>query len=230
MQPSPNFRQQRQFLRFARELVRLPRPGEGPLEHLLPESRWRELCRQAPDPEAWLAALSQATGVYFFPSREWVRTLMRYLQRLRVPRLLEAGAGRGYLTAALAPLCAATGIVFRAVDRGEGEFTSGLPIYPGVERAEVFQAVQDFRPDVVLYAWPPPGQSLAAICQTPFVYYLIVVGEAGTGVTGSRADWEQLRHQVSPALSRYGRGRTGAARHRVTIFYGGRWGPDGKKF
>ena len=54
-------------------------------------------------------ALSQATGVYFFPSREWVQTLMRYLKLLGVTRLLEAGAGRGYLTAALAPCCAAAG-------------------------------------------------------------------------------------------------------------------------
>ena len=61
-------------------------------------------------------ALSQATGVYFFPSREWVQTLMRYLKLLGVTRLLEAGAGRGYLTAALAPACAALGIRFRAVD------------------------------------------------------------------------------------------------------------------
>jgi hypothetical protein len=30
-----------------------------------------------------------------------------------------------------------------------------------------------------------------------------------------------LPHRVSPALSRYGRGRTGALSHRVTVFYGG---------
>ncbi len=229
MQPSPNFRQQRQFIHFARDLVRLPLPGAGPLDHLLPESRWLDLCRQAPDPEAWLTALSQATGIYFFPSREWVLRLMRYLKWLRVARLLEAGAGRGYLTAALAPWCAAAGIAFRAVDRGDGEFQSGLAAYPGVEPGDLFQAVRDFQPDVVLYAWPPPGQSLAAICQMPFLHYLFLIGEARTGVTGSREDWEQLPHKLSPALSRYGRGRSGEARHRVTIFYGGRFGADGQK-
>ncbi len=216
-----SFREHRAFERLARDLVRLPGPGEGPLEHLLPEARWRELTNRVPDEAAWLMALSQATGVYFFPSREWVQTLMRYLKRLGVTRLLEAGAGRGYLTAALTPLCAAAGIRFRAVDQGDGEFVSGLPVYAGVEAGEALTAARELRPQVVVYAWPPPGQSVAPLCQTPFLHYLIWVGEAGGGATGARQDWKTLPHRVSPALSRYGRGRTGALSHRVTVFYGG---------
>lgn len=209
--PGVSFREQQAFECFARKLVRLPRPGEGPVDYLLPEARWRELSAQVPDEAAWLMALSQATGVYFFPSREWVQTLMRYLKRLRVPRLLEAGAGRGYLTAALAPLCAAAGINFRAVDRGEGEFISGLPVYPGVEAGEALEAAREFKPQVVIYAWPPPGQSVAAICQLPFLHYLILVGEAAGGATGDRQDWGTLPYRCSAALSLYGRGRTGSS-------------------
>jgi len=216
-----SFREHRAFERLARDLVRLPDPGEGPLEHLLPEARWRELTDEVPDETAWLMALSQATGVYFFPSREWVQALRRYLKLLGVTRLLEAGAGRGYLTAALTPWCAAAGIRFRAVDRGDGEFVSGLPVYPEVETGDALTAAREFEPQVILYAWPPPGQSVGPLCQMPFLHYLIVIGEAGGGATGAREDWETLPHQVSPALSRYGRGRTGAVNHRVTVFYGG---------
>jgi hypothetical protein len=216
-----SFRDRQAFAQSARDLVRLPHPGEEPLEYLLPEARWRELAHNFPDEADWLMALSQATGVYFFPSREFVRALMRYLKLLGVTRLLEIGAGRGYLTAALAPGCAAAGIRFRAVDKGEGEFVSALPVYPGVERGDALAAIRAFRPQVVLYAWPPPGQSVAAICQAPFLHYLILIGEVGGGATGAREDWDTLPHRVSPALSRYGRGRTGARRHRVTIFYGG---------
>jgi hypothetical protein len=215
------FREYRRFLDEARGLVRLPEPGEGPLDYLLPEARWQELLRRQPDPAAWLMALSQATGVYFFPSREWPRRFLRFLRFLKITRLLEAGAGRGYLTAALAPLCQAAGIAFMAVDKGEGEFQSGLPAHPRMERGDVFEAVRDFRPQAVLYAWPPPGQSIARICQAEFLHYLILVGEAGGGVTGDPADWRILPHRQSPALSRYGRGRTGEERHRVTIFGGG---------
>jgi hypothetical protein len=216
-----SFREQGAFERFARDLVRLPGPGGDPLGHLLPEARWRELTYGVPDEAAWLMALSRATGVYFFPSREWVLTLMRYLKLLRVTRLLEAGAGRGYLTAALAPLSAAAGIRFQAVDIGDGEFVSDLPVYPGVERGEALAAIRELQPEVVVYAWPPPGQSVASLCQSQFPHYLMVIGEAGGGVTGAREDWETLPHLVSPVLSRFGRGRTGSRRHRVTVFYGG---------
>jgi hypothetical protein len=215
------FREQRDFERSARDLVRLPEFGEGVLDYLLPETRWRELAQEAPDEAAWLMALSRATGVYFFPSREWVQTLMRYLRLLGVARFLEIGAGRGYLTAALAPLCAAAGIRFRAVDRGDGEFVSGLPVYPGVERADALIAAREFQPEAAVYAWPPPGQSVAPLCQLPFLHYLIVIGESGGDATGTRRDYENLPHRVSPALSRCGRGRTGQGRHQVIVFLGG---------
>jgi len=224
-----SFREHRAFERLARDLVRLPGPGESPLAYLLPEARWRELADGVPDETAWLMALSQATGVYFFPSREWVPALMRYLKFLGVTRLLEAGAGRGYLAAALTPCCAAAGIRFRAVDQGDGEFVSGLPVYPGVEWADALTAARELRPEVVLYAWPPPGQSVAPLCQTDFLHYLILLGEAGGGATGSREDWQTLPHRVSPALSRYGRGRTGSRSHRVTIFYGANQPPRGRR-
>jgi hypothetical protein len=165
-------------------------------------------------------ALSQATGVYFFPSREWVTRLLRYLKLLRVTRLLEAGAGRGYLTGALAPLTQGAGLDFKAIDRGQGEFVTELPVHPGVEKGDLFSAIYDFQPDAVLYAWPPPGQSLAAVCRAPSVHYLIVVGEAEGGATGAPEDWQTLPHRLSPALSRYGRGRSGPLRHAVTIFRG----------
>ena len=199
--------------------MRLPGPGEGPLDHLLPEARWREMLAAAPGPEDWLAALSQASGVYFFPSREWPGRLVRWLRRLKVARLLEAGAGRGYLSAALGPLCAAAGISFLAVDRGQGEFVADLPAHPLVQPGDAFQAVQDWRPDLLLYAWPPPGQSVEAMCRAPGLHYVVVVGEAGGGVTGAPEDWQTLRHRDSPALRRFGRGRTGPARHRVTVFW-----------
>ena len=216
-----NFRERRRFEEYARQLVRLPEPGEGPLNYLLPETRWQELLRQAADPENWLMALSQATGVYFFPSREWPPLLLRYLKLLKVQRLLEAGAGRGYLTAALAPLTEAAGLTFKALDKGEGEYRTGLPVHPKVETGDVFSSMAHFRPDVVLYAWPPPEQSLAPLLQFPSLRYLIVVGEAGGGITGAREDWLILPHKKSAALSRFGRSRTGQSRHQVTIFWGG---------
>ena len=53
------------------------------------------------------------------------------------------------------------------------------------------------------------------------MHYLMVVGEFGGGTTGAPQDWQILKYRESPALSRYGRGRIGTERHRVTVFYGG---------
>ena len=86
---------------------------------------------------------------------------------------------------------------------------------------DVFTTLDNFQPEVVLYAWPPPGQSVASILDAPFLRYLILVGEKEGGATGARQDWETLPHKVSAALSRYGRGRTDPQRHQVTIFGGG---------
>ncbi|MGD0827119.1 MAG: hypothetical protein ABSA09_03415 [Desulfobaccales bacterium] len=80
---------------------------------------------------------------------------LRFLRLLKIKRLLEAGAGRGYLTAALAPLCQGAGLSFRAVDRGDGEFQSGLPVHPLVERGDVFEAIRDFRPEFTLLTKHP---------------------------------------------------------------------------
>jgi hypothetical protein len=219
--PSPIFREQRRFQEYAQALIRLPRPGDGPLDYLLPEAKWQEICRRLEDPESWFMGLSQATGVYFFPSREWAPRLVRYLQRLGVVRLLEAGAGRGYLSSALARLAAAAGLEFLAIDRGDGEFYSGLPVSPLVQPGDVFACIREFRPQAVVYAWPPPGQSIAPLLEAPSLRYLLLIGEEKGGAAGAREDWERLPHKISPFLSRFSRGRTGPERHRVTIFYGG---------
>jgi|UniRef100_A0A7C3SKK1 hypothetical protein len=220
------FAQRRRFEEAARRFIRLPQAGEGPLAYLWPEAVWRELLATVSDPEGWLMALSTATGVYFFPSREWPRRYVQFLKRLKVRRLLEAGAGRGYLSAALASLTAAAGIVFKAIDKGEGEFQGGLPTHEIVEVGDIFRVIHEFMPEVVLYAWPPPGQSLATLWQSPSLRYLMVIGVKGGGVTGAPADWDILPHKPSPALSRFGRGRSSLSHQQATIFWRPRhWAP-----
>jgi hypothetical protein len=212
------FSQKRRFEEAARGWIRLPQPGEDPLDYLLPEAVWQELLNGVDDQAGWLMALSAATGVYFFPSREWPPLFIKYLRILKVGRLLEAGAGRGYVTAALAPLAEEAGMSFKAIDKGEGEFQNALPVYAGVEPGNVFALIEEFRPDAVLYAWPPPGQSLAPLLHSRSLRYLIVIGEKDGGAAGAREDWRILPHKPSPALNWFSRGRTGPQRHQVTVF------------
>ena len=72
MPTSVKFREYQRFQEQARNLVQLPEAGAAPLAYLLPEARWQGLLRRSSDQTVWLMALSQATGVHFFPSREWL--------------------------------------------------------------------------------------------------------------------------------------------------------------
>lgn len=210
------FRPRQRCVAWARTVLSLP--PDGSPGYLQPEAWWQGLLAAVLDPAAALTLLSQATGIYFFPSREWPARLLRVLLRLGVRRLLEAGAGRGYVSQALAPLAREAGLTFLAVDRGDGEFVSGLGVSPVVMPGDAFQMVHDFRPEAVFYGWPPPGQSVAPFFSCKTVRWVIVAGEPGGGVTGAREDWERLPHRPSGALSRFCRGRSGPARHSVTIF------------
>ena len=184
------------------------------------EACWRQLVPADDQEEVVLTALSQATGVYFFSTREWVATFCRFIHLLGIRRVLEAGAGRGYLAAALAPLLARQGIAFKAVDNGQGEFESGLPRHPAVERTDALTALQDFSPDLVLYAWPPPGQSIGPLCRSCKVRYVLVLGEPGGGCTGDPTDWQRFKHCSAGFLSRCGLGRSGRRQQAATVFFG----------
>ena len=214
------WRQRRDFEVTARRLIRLPDGAAEPLGHLLSEADWRTLAPPGPQEEDVLEALSQATGIFFFPSTEWVLSLDRFIRLLGIRRVLEVGAGRGYLAAALAPWLTPQGLAFRAVDKALGEFESGLPRHPVVEIADALGAVQAFHPDLVIYAWPPPGQSILPLCQSPGVRYVLLLGEEGGGCTGDPADWHSWPHRRSARLSRLGVGRTGRRQQAAVFFYG----------
>ncbi|MGQ9921110.1 MAG: ferredoxin [Desulfobacca sp.] len=216
--PAATWRQRQQFREAARGLVRLPQPQEEPLAVLLAEADWLRLV--PPAAEAVLPALSHDTGVYFFPSREWVARFCRFIHLLQVQRVLEAGAGRGYLAAALAPCLARQGVAFLAVDNGQGEFDSGLPRHPVVQAADALDAIQNMHPEFVLYAWPPPGQSIGPLLAAPGVRYVLVMGERHGGCTGNPADWQNYPHREIGALSRLGLSRSGRRPQAATLFLG----------
>ncbi len=214
------WRQRRQFQDAARALIRIPDAGADPMEHLLTEAYWREVVPPNDREVVVLTALSQATGVYFFPTREWVTAFCRSIRLLRIRVVLEAGAGRGYLAAALAPLLPRQGTAFKAVDNAQGEFESGLPRHPVVEQTDALTAVRDFSPELIVYAWPPPGQSIASLCRSAGVRYVLVLGEPHGGCTGEPADWQRFTYRSAGWLTRRGLGRSGRKQQAATFFFG----------
>ncbi len=154
--PFSFFREHRQFQDWAGSWCACPEPEGGPLDYLLPESRWQELLAAAPDPAAWLMACPSYRGLFLplpgmaVPPPALPQTLEDHPAPggRRRPGLPHRGPG---------PALPVGGINFLAVDKGEGEFQSGLPVYPKVERGDIFAASTTFA-QAVLYAWPPPGQ------------------------------------------------------------------------
>ena len=225
------WRQRRQFQDAARALIRIPDAGADPVGHLFTEAYWREVVPPNDREVVVLTALSQATGVYFFPTREWVTAFCRFIRLLRIRRVLEAGAGRGYLAAALAPLLPRQGTAFRAVDNAQGEFESGLPRHPLVEQTDALTAVQDFSPELIVYAWPPPGQSIGPLCRSAGVRYVLVLGEPHGGCTGDPADWQRFTYRAAGLLARRVWAAPGASSRRQPSFSGRRtriFGKPGK--
>jgi hypothetical protein len=212
------WRQRRRFQEAAHKIIYLPHDDR--MDYVWSEADWLRLVPADAQEEAVLVALSQATGVYFFPSREWLAAFGRFSRRLRLRRVLEAGAGRGYLAAALAPLMARQDTAFKAVDNAQGEFETGLVRHPVVASADALPTVHLFRPDLIVYAWPPPGQSIGPLCRSPGVRYVLVLGEPDGGCTGDPADWQRFRYRYVRTLSRYGLGRSGRRRQAATLFFG----------
>ncbi len=216
--PQATWRQRQRFAEMARAIVRLPEPHEDPMQVLLTDAAWSQLVPPNQE-ETILAALSQETGIYFFPSREWVLRFCRFVRLLKIRRVLEAGAGRGYLAAALAALLPRQGVRFEAVDAGQGEFVSPCARHPVVTTGTALAAISSFQPDLVLYAWPPPGQSIGPLLAGPGVRFVLVVGEDGGGCTGDPQDWPRYPHRLAISLTRCGLGRSGRRRHAATLFY-----------
>jgi hypothetical protein len=111
-------------------------------------------------------------------------------------------------------------VAFKAVDNAQGEFESGLPRHPVVENLNALLAVQSFHPDLILYAWPPPGQSIGSLCRSLGVRYVLLVGEPDGGCTGNPADWQSFYCRSMDFLGHYGLGRSGRQRQTATLFFG----------
>lgn len=104
--------------------------------HLQPSAVWTELSTGVRQ------ALGQVYGVYCLPSRElvtWLRT------RIAGRSAIEIGAGSGYLSAAL-------GIPGTDSFVREGS-EEPIPYGPHVERLEASEAVERYKPRVVLASW-----------------------------------------------------------------------------
>jgi hypothetical protein len=188
----------------------------------------------------WRYCETRPTGpLYLLPTRELVCALAKECRRLG-RRVLEVGAGDGFLAQALAE--AAPDLDVRASDSGawrqpKARMTPeeqrrwravalvGIALGKNVERLGALEAVRRHRPEVVLCAWLPPGTLLARLVRSP-CRYVLDIGAAG-GVTAQGAwDW-RFGHTFLEPLERVARCRlderpSRVLHSRVTLYFGRR--------
>lgn len=151
--------------------------------------------------------LADGLQLYFLPTEEFLLALIRLFRVLGVSRVLEVGAGEGFVAAALAQ----RGFPVVATDL---EAMPGAPYGVPVHRAGHLEAVAAFRPELVFWCWPPlNSRAPQELLLAPGLKYYLDVGDGGfaTGAPGLVA---QFRGRYLPGLSRLGYTRLDAGPFR----------------
>ncbi|MEW6659825.1 MAG: DUF1566 domain-containing protein [Thermodesulfobacteriota bacterium] len=135
--------------------------------------------------------------LYFLPTKEFLRALIRLCRHLGVKRVLEVGAGEGFMAGALA----ARGLPVVATDL---EAMAGAPYGVPVHRAGHLEAVAAWQPDLIFWCWPPLGsRAPQELLQARGWKYYLDVGDGG-GATAAANLVPQFRGRYLPTLSRLG--------------------------
>lgn len=151
--------------------------------------------------------LADGLQLYFLPTEEFLLALIRLFRHLGVSRVVEVGAGEGFVAAALA----ARGFPVVATDL---EAMPGAPYGAPVHRANHLEAVAAFQPEMVFWCWPPLGsRAPQEVIRAPGLKYYLDVGDGGFA-TGAPELVPQFRGRYLPTLSRLGYTRLDAGPFR----------------
>jgi hypothetical protein len=93
--------------------------------------------------------LETGSQLYFLPTWEFLRAMVRLFRHLGVSRVVEVGAGDGLVSGALGQL----GFPVVATDIAAGPSPYGVTVHA----ADHLEAVRRFKPQLVFWCWPPLG-------------------------------------------------------------------------
>jgi hypothetical protein len=141
--------------------------------------------------------LAERKQLYFLPTEEFLRALIRLCRHLGVRRVLEVGAGEGFMAGALAE----RGLPVIATDL---EATPCAPYGVTVHRASHLEAVAAWQPELAFWCWPPLGsRAPQELFQAPGLKYYLDVGDGGCAA-GAPHLVPQFRGRYLNTLSRLG--------------------------
>jgi hypothetical protein len=171
------------------------------------------------------------------PTREWIAALSRLIDRLQVRRVLEIGAGDGFLSRCLA--AKRPDLAVRATDTGawsrptarmskreqrelKGLPIAGLELGHTVERMSAPAAITRYKPQLVLVSWAPPGLLVERAIKAP-VDYVLDVGVDGDVCGNGAKTWRFEKEFLSGALETAAFCRldsAGVQHSRATLYQG----------
>jgi hypothetical protein len=177
--------------------------------------------------------------IYFIPTAPFLRALSRRIRSRGARRVLEVAAGDGHLARSLSAYAPDLRVIasdsgkweraqarMSARDRRElrGRAVPGIGLGPDVARLEARAAIEEFRPDLVLACWLPPGPLLGRVLRGSSCD-VIEIG-AGSGITGDISCW-RYEHEFWEDLDVLGRCRLDERpsknlHTRVTLYERGR--------
>jgi hypothetical protein len=161
-------------------------------------------------------ALADGLQLYFLPTEEFIAALIRLFRHLGVKRVVEVGAGEGFVAGAMA----AHGFPVTATDL---EAVPGSPYGVPVHRTSHLEAVAAFQPELAFWCWPPfNSRAPWELLRAPGLKYYLDVGDGGfaAGAPGLAARFGgRYLHGLSPLG--YTRLDAGPFRHnRCFLFQG----------
>jgi hypothetical protein len=177
--------------------------------------------------------------IYFIPTPPFLRALSRRIRSRGARRVLEVAAGDGHLARALSAHAPDLRVIasdsskwerpqarMSARERRElrGRAVPGIRLGREVARLEARAAIDEFRPDLVLACWLPPGPLLGRVLRAS-TCDVIEIG-AGSGITGDISCW-RYEHEFCEELDALGRCRlderpSRKLHTRVTLYEKGR--------
>jgi hypothetical protein len=198
----------------------------------------RALEASHPDDLEWIFELSPLGPVYFLPTRGFVQALRATIEKLGVSRVLEVGAGDGFLSQSLRRVAPHLELI--ATDSGawiqpearmnEAErkryrdtVVPGLALGREVQPLSARAAIGRFSPELVLACWLPPGNLLDTLIRSQ-VQYVLEIG-APDGVTPGAWAWRFAHEFCEGPIEKRARCRLDrhpkrALHSRVTLYFG----------
>lgn len=189
----------------------------------------------------WVCEANSAGPLYLLPTREWLSELARFVDGTGAKKVLEIGAGDGFLstllqrrrprlqvratdnlswTTAAARMTAADRREFGAAKFG------GIQPLPIVEKKSAVATIKSSLPDLVLVSWAPRGTLVDRAIRAPslLVLDLSIDGDVcGNGEKTWRFEKEFLDGPLEPrALCRLDEAPGVARATRATLYYGRR--------